>query len=163
MIDKYFKRPIFWDFIASGTLVLLILIIYSKGIIILPKEEYILQISSDLSTIALTLSGFILTLLTVLITFKSSTAQNILKDQENDSVFQLFFGTKYYFQTVKHLKNCIKSLLFVAVIGFLLKIGLSEQTYKYLYFYNYFGLSIITLTLSRSLFILSSIIKIQDQ
>lgn len=159
MIDRYFKAPIFWDYslaiISSG----IAFFLHWKNLIHLPKEEYIFSISSDLSNISLTISGFILTLLTVLITFKSTTSVSKRSNPEDNSLFELFFASDLYFQTVGHLKNCIKSLIFIAVIGYVLKLSLLS---RYLYFYNIVGVIIITLTLWRSLLILTRIIKIQE-
>lgn len=161
MIDSYFKRPLVWDFSIGISFSVITIFLFEKGILSLPKEEYILSIASDLSMIALTLSGFILTLLTVLITFKSGSKVTKDANCENESLFELFFATDLYFQTVKHFKNCVKSLIFIAVFGYSLKLGLNSKSYSYIYFYNILSLVIIVFTLWRSLLILSKIIKMQ--
>lgn len=161
MIDRYFRRPLLWDYFFAITLSVIVIILYNKTYITLPKEEYIISIASDLSNISLTLAGFILTLLTVLITFKSGSKVTKESSNEHDSLFELFFATDLYFQTVKHLKNCIKSLITITVLGYSLKLGLNQNYYFYIYFFNVFGLVIIVLTLSRSLLILTKIINMQ--
>jgi hypothetical protein len=162
MINTYFKHPVIWDCCIGTVLSLLSFFFLKRNILILPKEEYILSIASDLSTIALTLAGFILTLLTVLITFKSSSKVTKESNPENESLLDLFFATDLYFQTVKHFKNCVKSLIFIAIFGYSLKLGLSEKSYSYIYYFNVFSLVIIVLTLWRSILVLSKIIKMQD-
>lgn len=161
MLDKYFKRPLFWDYFLSIIILAIIIIFYKRGIIVIPKADHVLSIASDLSTIALTLAGFILTLLTVLITFKSTTKIDETNPQEKNTLFELFFGSPFYFETVKHLKNCIKSLVFIAVFGFTIKLFVREDSCKFIFFYNVMGLIIIVLTLLRSLLILEKIIEIQ--
>ena len=161
MIDRYFRSPVFWDYTLAGLVTVGIWGLFLKHSIRLPKEQYIWSMASDLTTIALTLSGFILTLLTVLITFKSGSKVNKSSIAEQDSIFELFFATDLYFQTVKHLKNCIKSLITIAVIGFSLKLFLDECNHKYIYFFNVLGLIIIVLTIIRSLLILTKIINLQ--
>lgn len=151
-----------WDCCLGIALSLFALFFLKKNIITMPKEEYILSIASDLSTIALTLAGFILTLLTVLITFKSGSKVTKDSNPENESLFDLFFATDLYFQTVEHFKNCVKSLIFIAVFGYSLKLGLNEKSYGYIYYFNVFSLVIIVLTLWRSILVLSKIIKMQD-
>lgn len=162
MLDRYFKRPLFWDYILASVLSGVMIVLFRKNYISLPKDEFALSITSDLATIALTLAGFILTLLTILITFKSgSKISKTNYDDENETVFDLFFASELYFETIKHLKGCVKSLVFVAVFGFSLKLGLTQTYYKYLFFFNVFGLAIIVVTLWRSLLILGKIIKMQ--
>lgn len=160
MLDKYFTRPLLWDYIAALIIIAASVILNYKGCLTIPKEEYVNSTTSDLTTIALTLAGFILTLLTVLITFKS-TAKKKNEVNEDDSVFELFFATDLYFQTVKHLKNCIKSLIFICLCGYIIKLGV--QKYHYLFFFNFLGIAIIVLTLLRSLLILTKIVDLQKQ
>lgn len=163
MLDIYFKRPLLWDYALAGIFSGSLFLLFWNGMMILPENDHTVSITSDLSNVALTLAGFILTLLTVLITFKSGSI--VKKDNENNkhSVFELFFASGLYFQTIKHLKNCIKSLLLMATIGYSLKLGLSSNSYQYLYFFNVFSLIITILTLWRSLLILTKILKMQKE
>jgi len=69
MIDKYFKRPVFWDYFFAIILSTLVTILWKNDALGVPKEEYLYSTVSDLSTISLTMAGFFLTLLTVLISF----------------------------------------------------------------------------------------------
>lgn len=161
-LDVYFKSPIIWDYSLGCVSVAICWWLQIKEHICLPKSDNLLSVTTDLSTVSLTIAGFILTFLTVLITFKSSskvTADNY--DAENDSLFEIFFASELYFQTVKYLKNCIKSLIFVAVIGYSLKLSLNEARYAYLLLFDVFALIIITLTMLRSLLILTKIIEMQ--
>ena len=90
ILDKYFKRPTFYDYTISIIIVFLLYISYNKCFLVLPKIERSLSMTSDLANVGITSAGFILTLLTVLITFKSSS--NIKKNNyhinsANDFVF----------------------------------------------------------------------------
>jgi hypothetical protein len=161
MIDKYFKRPVFWDYLLSLSLSIMICILVKRYGFQIPKDEIILSIVSDLSTVALTLSGFILTLLTVLISFKSTSKSKNDILLETDSLFDIFFSTNLYFETVKLLKNAIISLTLIAVTGYSLKLILDTKNYFMLFAFNILSLFVILLTLLRCLTILSKIIKIQ--
>lgn len=163
MLDRYFIKPLFWDYTFALLIVATVYSLHVKGIIAVPKESYYITIATDLSNIGLTSSGFILTLLTVLITFKSGSDSTTEKLAKVTSTFELFFGSSLYFETVKHLKNCIKSLIFISIVGFSLKIGLPETYRTPLYFYNILGLVIIVLTLWRCLLILSKILQMQKR
>lgn len=161
MLDRYFRNPILYDYFLGILISICPLYMYLVGYFKLPKIDHTLSTSSDLSTISLTLAGFILTLLTILITFKASSKLNKDTNSENETVFDLFFATDLYFETTKHLKNCIKSLLFISVLGYTLKLLLSEISLKYLFFSNSLGLVILVLTLWRSVLILTKIIDLQ--
>ncbi|MDM8172912.1 hypothetical protein QT327_00890 [Olivibacter sp. 47] len=161
MIDKYFKSPILYDYTLALVICGACYFLHYKGYLQLPSFENTVAITSDLSTIALTLAGFILTLLTVLITFKTGAKTPNGRNNEDVPLFDLFFSSKLYFQTVTLLKNCIKSLIFVAVLGFSLKIFLNEVLLKFLFFTNVLGLTIIVATLWRSLLILTKIVALQ--
>ncbi|KAF2328096.1 hypothetical protein [Flavobacterium ginsenosidimutans] len=162
MLDKYFKEPLLWDYIISSVITCISVTVYIYNFIELPKIDRSLSITSDLSNVGLTSAGFILTLLTVLITFKSNV--KITKENYNndDPLFELFFASDLYLLTVKILKNCIKSLIFISVFGYCLKIGLPQTKLQLTFFFNIFGLSIIALTLWRCLLILTKILKMQE-
>ena len=163
MIDRYFKAPLLWDYTIANLLFVLCIILKIKGVISLPKSDYAISIASDLSNVALTLAGFILTLLTVLITFKSGSKLTKKSNIDDEKIFDVFFITGLYFETVKHLKNCVKSLVIIAILGYSLKICLPEESRHYIFFYNVFGFIIIILTLVRSLLILTKIIHLQKE
>lgn len=161
ILDKYFKRPVLYDYIISIIIGIILYLSFYKGLFNLPIDERSLSMTSDLANVGLTSAGFILTLLTVLITFKSSSRINKNNYSEDDSLFELFFTSDLYFTTVRILKNCIKSLILISVIGYALKLGMPKEFLKYVFFYNVFGLIIIALTLYRCLLILTKILKMQ--
>lgn len=161
MIDRYFKRPVFWDYFLAISMSGIIMLLLKRNVFHIPKEEIILSIASDLSTVSLTLSGFILTLLTVLISFKSTAKSRKDIKLESDTLYEIFYSTDLYFETVRHLKNAIISLTFIAIIGFGLKLTLESRFYIFLFIFNLLSLVVIFFTLWRCLLILSKIIKIQ--
>lgn len=162
ILDKYFRRPIFWDyFFCSLFCTLSIYLVYNENIQ-LPNDNDTIAVTSDVTNISLTLSGFILTLLTVLITFKSGSNIKKIEPDSQEPVFDLFFASGYYFETVKHLKNCIKSLIFIAVIGFIIKLFLPSEYKSKAFFFNVIGLGIIILTISRCVLILNKVLELQE-
>ena len=162
MIDKYFIRPIFWDYLLSFLVVTVVFFLRSKGLITLPKEDYVYSIISDLSTVSLTMVGFILTLVTVLVSFKSSGNKEPIEEVSKNSVFEVFFSSRLYFDTLRHLKNGIKSLTLVALSGYTLKLTVDHLNYEVLFFFCFGAIIVIIMTIGRSLLILSQIIKIQQ-
>lgn len=162
ILDKYFKHPVFWDYTISLFVVLTSMVLYYNEYFNLPKVERSISLTSDLSNVGLTSAGFILTLLTVLITFKSGSKITKENYTDNNSLFELFFVSDLYYITIKILKNCIKSLIFISVVGYGFKLGIKQSFLQYTFFYNIFGLSIIALTLWRCVLILSKVMKMQE-
>lgn len=156
ILDLYFKRPVFWDYliaiIVSGSL----LFFHLKNKIYIPKAADSYSLTGDISNVSFTLSGFILTILTVLITFKDSTGENI------SHAFARFFNSNYYYQSVDYLRNCIKSIIIIAILGFFLKIFVVETDRAYLFFYNILALIITFLSVWRCIIILSKILILQN-
>lgn len=159
ILDIYFRRPLFWDYLISIICTLVTGILYLKNKISIPDMQDSYGLTTDLTNITLTLAGFILTILTVLITFKDNSANKV--EEEEEPAFNKFFNTEYYYETIKHLKNCIKSIIFIAAIGFFLKLFLLNDFRKYFFFYNVFGLIITILTIWRCLLILSKVLVLQ--
>lgn len=162
ILDRYFNNPVQIDVIISVIITVVIYFLIHQNFISVPKTERSISMISDLCNIGFTSAGFILTLLTVLITFKSGSSITKNNYDEKNSVFQLFFASDLYFLTVKILKNAIKSLIIISVFGYALKIGLSKEFLKYTFYFNIIGLTIITMTLYRCLLILSQIMKMQE-
>lgn len=163
IIDKYFIRPFFWDYLTAIVLSIFGFALVYKNIIIKPKAEECISVITDVINISLTMSGFILTLLTVMITFKGSSKITKIELDSNESLFDLFFATGLYHESVRHLKNCIKSLIIVAVIGFSLKLFSPESWRENIFFFNIGGFTIIMMTIFRCLLILGKVMDLQKE
>lgn len=162
MLDKYFKHPVVWDYMIAAGIVSIVFKLVILGYLNVPTEDHLYSTVSDMSTVGLTMAGFILTLLTVLISFKSTNKVNADDIGEDDKVFDIFFASKLYFSTVEILKNAIKSLTIVSLSGYTLKLFLKSTNNNILYFFCIAGATIILLTVWRCILILTRIIKIQE-
>lgn len=156
ILDIYFRRPVFWDYLISLLISGALVYYFTKDRIYIPKDADSYSLTGDISNVAFTLAGFILTILTVLITFKDSTGER------KNNVFARFFNSSYYPTTVNHLKNCIKSIIIVAILGYFFKIFTIEEYRKYLFFFNIFALVLIFLSIWRCITILSKILVLQN-
>lgn len=163
ILDKYFKRPFVWDSFFAFLFTTLGHLLVCKQIIIKPKIEDCISITTDVINISLTMSGFILTLLTVLITFKGGSRITKIEIDSEKTLFDLFFATGLYHETVRHLKNCIKSLIIVAIIGFTTKVFCPEIFKANIFYFNIFGFTIIMMTIFRCLLILEKIMDLQKE
>lgn len=161
MIDQYYKSPVFWDVSISLSLVGLVALLIYKDILHLPTEDHIYSTVSDMSTVALTMAGFILTLVTLLISFKSTSKINSNIAQEDNATFDLFFASNLYPQTVRILNNSIKEISVIALLGYFLKLTIDSSHYYVLFYDCVFGGCVILLTVWRCVAILTRIVKIQ--
>jgi hypothetical protein len=162
IVDIYFRNPLSWDciisvFIAAGTCKLT----YDK-VIEVPKNDFILSSVSDIANISFSSTGFILTILTVLITFKAGSHKKD-KIENYDSALDFFFQTALYGQTTHHLKNCIKSLVILGLTGYVFKIITPKPFMEYLFYFLIFSLFILALTLMRCLLILNRVLTLQNK
>lgn len=160
-IEIYFKRPVFWDYILSSLIGVGFYFGIQKEIINYPKGDSIIEIITDISNTSFTSTGFILTILTVLITFKASSKRK-KKVKDYDSALDLFFQTPLYGKTTYHLKNCIKSLIFLAMLGYLIKSLIPDDLKNYAFYFVIVGIFILAFTLVRCLLILNKILKLQN-
>lgn len=158
----YFKSPILFDCLISTLVTVAAWKIVLDKIISIPDDEFILSSVSDIANISFSSTGFILTILTVLITFKAGS-QKKEKIANYDSPLDFFFQTPLYSLTTLHLKNCIKSLIVIGLLGYTLKIVTPTSCCKYLFFYLVFSLFILALTLMRCLLILNKVLMLQNK
>lgn len=158
----YFTNPFKWDLGIGLLVVMLSWIFLKKNIIEVPCDDFILSSVSDIANISFSSSGFILTILTVLITFKAGS-QRKEKIENYDSALDLFFQTSLYSTTTNLLKDCIKVLIGIGLIGYMLKIILPVHLRFYIFFFIIFSLLILSLTLTRCLLILSKVLALQTR
>lgn len=162
LANSYFKNPIVFDCIISAAITFVTFELVNRSYIIVPTKEFTLSSVSDIANVSFSSTGFILTILTVLITFKAG-AQKKDRIENYDSALDLFFQTPLYSQTTYHLKNCIKSLIVIGLLGYILKIIISPIYCKYLFLFLVFSLFILALTLMRCLLILNKVLMLQNK
>ena len=162
MLDRYFRYPVLWDYVFGSIASIISYCLVWKRMLTLPTSERLYSTVSDLATTSLTLAGFVLTLLTVLISFKSSSKMIIEDVKSTDTLFDVFFSSALYFRTVFHLKNAIKSFTLISLIGYVLKLLMTDSLRKYLFFFSFFAVIVILFTLWRCIVILNKIVKLQQ-
>lgn len=161
LVDKYFEHPLIYDYSLGIICCIGFFLLNVRHYFELPAADNSISTTTDLSTIALTIAGFILTLLTVLITFKAGAKIPETDNYDDETLFNLFFSTRLYFDTTDLLKGAIKSLIFISMLGFTLKLLLPTDYRIYMFYSNVLGLVILGTTLYRSLLILTKILDLQ--
>lgn len=162
-MGKYFERPILWDYSLLVLINIILCVLVNYDVLLIPDDEYNLSTASDISNIGFTSAGFVLTFLTLLITFKSSSTTNKNSSTEKNSLFDLFLATGLYSKTILHLKNAVKSLIFMAIVGYSFKLLLNPSFQYLTYYFNISGIFLTSITLWRCLIILTKILKMQKE
>ncbi|MEY8850036.1 hypothetical protein AB9K26_14545 [Psychroserpens sp. XS_ASV72] len=167
MVNKYFNYAIIIDIIVSFTLCVICHFLLRYKIIIIPETDILISTVSDIANIGFTSAGFVLTFLTLLVSFKSTTEpiknkSTLEETYSGISLFNLFLNSPLYKETIKHLKNGVKVLILIAIVGYISKICVSPAHTRVLFYYNIIGVSMIALVLWRSLLVLSGVLKVQN-
>lgn len=161
-IDAYIKRPILYDIIIS--------LVISCGLKILNFFEFvdfdfsddsfkshIIDISSEIGIAVITLAGFILTVLTIIVTFKNTINTDILKEK---NLTTIFYTSDFYLKSVLLLKNSVKILLLIFFSAFFSKL-FNRFSIELVFYFNLFVLTISLLNAYRFLLVLGIIISFQ--
>lgn len=154
LLDIYFRFPVLLDYIIGLSLICVVHYYVKKSILTVPKEETILDYGSETTTVLLTLAGFILTFLTVLITFKTGK----IEGNKPVTLMEKFCDSSLYSDTTRLLKNGVQSLIFVTLIIYVLRF-VNIFGIVVLYYWIIVSIIVLLLTILRSLFILDNILK----
>lgn len=160
LLDYYFRNTIAFDIIIGLLICSMYLWVNNEGILVLPNEDYVKNITSETVTILLTIIGFVLTFLSIIITFKEGKSEYNNTDTTN--VQTIFYKSRLYFETIKHIKNTIKSLMTSAIAIYLTRF-IFFNNLKFIYLAALFGISILIISVVKSLFIINKVIEFQSQ
>ncbi len=162
MIDIYFKRPILWDYLITLIVISIIAVCHFNGSYSLPTLPNVMNITNDIGTIGLTISGFIITIITILLTLRSG---QILSGEhlKNDSpTFKIFLASPLYSKSISILKYGVYSLTIVSICSYIFKMSIPECYLQFLQYFNILGLIVIAATFLRCFYVLGMILKMQD-
>lgn len=160
-IDKYYERPLLYDFILSGIIIAILFVLESVGKIAIPEAKESAEFASDAGAIGFTISGFVLTFIAILVTLKSGQIVSGETLTNQSSPFKIFLASGMYSQSIKILKTGVLSLIVVSLLLYVLKISLGGNCLKYIFYADVLCLIVILLTFLRCFYILDIIIKMQ--
>lgn len=160
LADYYYQKPIFYDLLIVVFVLGCLITLEAYSSFVLPKKDSSLDFASDIGAIGLTISGFVLTMVTILISFKSS---HILSEsnQSKDTPFSIFLKSNLYSKSIKILKNAVFALIIVSFTIYVAKLMIDEEYQKYIFYFNVTGLIVILTTFLRCFYILGLIMKMQ--
>ncbi len=161
ILDKYYKRPILYDYIFSISLIIIIYCLKEKNLIVIPSGKFSSDFASDIGAIGLTISGFILTLITILISFKSSQLLSEEKLKNDSNPFKIFLASNLYKNSIRILQHGVISLIVISFLIYLSKLIFTLKLSEYIFYLNIIGLIIILSTFLRCYYVLGLILKMQ--
>lgn len=161
MIEGYYKRPILYDYIISIIIIGLIIILEKYSRVSFSGVGNISEFASDIGGVGLTISGFILTLITILMTLKSGQIISEEELKNSSSPFKIFLDSQLYIRSIDILKNGVLSLIFACFVIYLYKLFAFGFFPKYLFYLNIVGLIIIITTFLRCFYVLNLIMRMQ--
>lgn len=158
ILDFYFKMPVVIDIII--TVAIWCISKYKPLFTIkLSDKTNQLNVLSNLIGTNVSLAGFILAALTIIVTFKSSLKAKGIEDSDN--ALELILSSKHYEKIVVVFKNALLEfvLCFITLYFFwTISDNLSIAT---IYRVDITGIVLTALTIIRSLFILFVILKLE--
>ncbi|MBV6484314.1 MAG: hypothetical protein KFKLKKLM_00810 [Flavobacteriales bacterium] len=161
ILDVYLKHPFLYDLLLSIISSASIWFLTIKGYVNFESSEIIQSINTDLISVTISLAGFILASLTIIVTFKDSVDAKgkLIEDAETGK--DLFFSSGSYFTSVKifYQSAIILLLMFLLLsLSKLIKLDIDNLFYS---LFSVICIVIITLTVLRSLYLLIMVIKLQ--
>ena len=155
MLDFYFKHPFFVDFI----IIIAVIFFIQKEKDLLPEIKDLNKIDGYISNIIsalVSLAGFILASLTIIVTVKSNIKIRNLEDAENST--ELLLTSRNYKNIITAFRDTIIELVFGLVVTYLVWLPIFHFSNLIYISLIAFGVIVIVLTLIRALLVLFKII-----
>lgn len=161
IIDIYYRYSILLDILFCAGICSSIKFYEIKNSLLINYKIYDRALCSDLGSIGLTIGGFLLTISTILISFKITALYDNSELKNDSSAFKIFISSPLYFKTVSFLNKSVLILVILSLCNYFFKIIIKSE-YNYLLFYlNMCTIFIILTTFSRCLYVLNLVIKMQ--
>lgn len=158
ILDIYYKRPLLYDLLINVIIVGLLFYLNHEGVLQVDFDEN----STNVGSVGLTISGFILTLLTILLTLKSNSIIKGENITSGSNAFQVFLASNLYKKSITILKNSVVILLFVSFITLAASVLTKTIYQQYGFYINTVCLLFILLTFLRCFYILNLIFEMQN-
>lgn len=160
ILNTYIKRPVLWDIILTAFCCYLYSLCISKFCVTLNYDmELIKSIISDLISTSISLAGFVLASLTIIVTFKDNISNKPKTDEVNG--IELLFSSKHYGRIVGVFSWAVFVFLLLFLLLALSKLFISKVPQTIAIYFCLVPISIISLTIFRSILVLYSIIRLQ--
>jgi hypothetical protein len=161
IIDIYYRYSILLDILLCAGICSSLKLYEIKNSILINYKTYDRALCSDLGSIGLTIGGFLLTISTILISFKITALYDKSELKNNSSAFKIFISSPLYFKTVSFLNKSVVILVILSLCNYLFKIVIQTENNYLLFYLNMCTIFIILTTFSRCLYVLNLVIRMQ--
>ncbi|OFX58369.1 MAG: hypothetical protein A2066_14720 [Bacteroidetes bacterium GWB2_41_8] len=163
ILNIYIKRPLLYDLFICSFIVFCIE--YFQILTLTVSLDSAKSTISDVVNTSISLAGFILAALTIIVTFKDNITHKEKSDPAKNSVeasgFELIFSSKHYKRIVGVFSWAAIIYILLFLIFSVLKILLSKIPEKFYLDIVIVGIVLVALTIFRSLLVLYKVIKLQ--
>lgn len=158
IVDKYLANPIISDF-AIAVIVWYISMYFSIFNFELFDKSNQINVLSNLISTNVSLAGFILAALTIIVTFKSNLKSKGLEESSN--ALELLFSSKHYDSIVSIFKKSLLEFVLCFILLYLVYSFSDNLCIETLNRVNVIGIIITSLSILRSLFVLFKILDLE--
>lgn len=163
ILDIYYKKPFIFDVIINVVIIL--------GALIVEKNSYYkFEFDSNsqmIPSIGITISGFILTMLTILLTLKSNSIISNDKNKNSPGIyennFKVFLSSNLYSKSITILKNGVIYLLMISFLTLGISVILNPIYSSIGLYLNLVCLVSTILVFLRSFYVINLIFKMQTK
>jgi glycerol uptake facilitator-like aquaporin len=160
ILDNYNKHPFVWDALITLSIWALSTKIEIYDFKYLDKDNQI-NLTSSIIENTVSLAGFILAALTIIVTFKSNIkAKN---PDAAESPLELIFSSKYYSQIVSVFKSAITEFTIIFITLYLVWMYAENLSVTFLNFINLTTILLSALILVRTLTALFQVINLPEK
>ena len=185
ILNTYIKRPLLWDIIITSLICYLFSLIVSIfDLNIKVDMDLIKSIISDLISTSISLAGFVLASLTIIVTFKNNISHKketaikpeckyvedqkpvveknkVIDQDDKQSGIELLFSSKHYGRIVGVFTWAVFIFLLLFLLLSFIKLFISEAPISTALYFCIVPICLTTLTIFRSILVLYRIIRLQ--
>lgn len=160
VLDIYYRLPLIFDLLFNIVSVAFILFIESNGYYCFSFD----RTSQVIPSIGITISGFVLTMLTILLTLKTNSIINKNDHSTNDykNNFSIFLASDLYTKAISVLRNGVVFLLIISFVTLGISVVVQDIYIKYGVYLNTICIISTLLVFLRSFYVLNLIFKMQS-
>lgn len=161
--DFYFNSQLLIDISTCLIIVLTIHILRRQNIVSFLIDDSIKDVAINIGLACVTIAGFILTILTIMVTFKNSRDEKSISESQNVSNDKttLFYSSPLYFKSVAIMRKSVLILILVFITLFGIRIFQACFSIKELWYSVVVGTCLTILTFIRCILLLKLIITLQ--
>jgi hypothetical protein len=156
ILNRYYKMPL-----LSNIGILCFAFLFFVRFDVVPEEKFdvptCLGIIGSIISAYISLAGFVLAALTIIVTFKASLKAKKIEDSENG--MEMILNSEHYEKVVKVFKSAITEYIIYSLVLFLVWVFNKYLSLSLLLYSILAGLFIISIVTIRSLFVLFSILN----